>query len=92
MITVPDLINAGFEFFGGALNYLNVRALQRDKKVAGVSVVPTTFFSAWGLWNLYYYPHLGQWLSFTGGLVIVSVNIWWVVLAIYYSRLNSVKT
>lgn len=82
----PDLINGLFEFGGAAFNFLNIQAIWRDKKVRGVSVVPSTFFTAWGFWNLYYYPSLDQWWSFTGGLAIVTMNTVWVVLALYYGR------
>lgn len=40
------------------------------------------FFSAWGIWNLVYYPTLGQWASFIGGVLLVAGNVAWVVLAI----------
>lgn len=80
----PDLVNGAFELFGGAFNWLNVAALLRDKKLRGVSPLPTIVFTTWGFWNLFYYPHLDQWLSFAGGLVIVTANLVWVVLALKY--------
>ncbi len=80
----PDLVNGAFEFFGGAVNWLNVRQLLRDKKLRGVSKIPAVVFTSWGIWNLFYYPHLDQWLSFTGGLVIVGANAVWVALAWRY--------
>lgn len=83
---LPDAINGLFEFIGGFLNWLNVRALYHDKEVRGVRIFPSFFFFLWGIWNLYYYPHLDQWLSFTGGLVIVGGNAAWVALAVYYTR------
>jgi hypothetical protein len=36
------------------------------------------------VWNLYYYPHLDQWWSFAGGLVIVAANVLWIGLMVYY--------
>lgn len=83
-MTLPDLINGLFEGFGGFLVYQNVRAIRRDKKVRGVNSYVTWVFTAWGFWNLFYYPHLGQWLSFTGGLVIVSGNFMWCYYAWRY--------
>lgn len=85
-MSVPDAVNGLFEFCGGALNWLNVLALLRDKQVKGVHVEATMLFTAWGFWNLYYYPHLNQWLSFTGGVAIVGANLTWVILAIHYAR------
>jgi hypothetical protein len=85
-MTLPDLINGGFELFGGALNWLNVRQILKDKQIKGVSVVPSAIFTTWGFWNLYYYPHLDQWASFTGGLIIVGANAAWVYLALKYKN------
>ena len=81
---LPDAVNGSFEFVGGLLLWLNVRALHRDKRIRGVRIFPTAFFCAWGFWNLYFYPHLGQWLSFLGGLNIVAANTVWVAQMIYY--------
>lgn len=82
----PDLINGAFEFSGGVVNWLNVRQLLKDKKLRGVSKIPCIMFTTLGIWNLYYYPALGQWISFTGGLVIVAANGLWVYLAWKYRR------
>lgn len=73
-----DTINGLFEFVGAYTNLQNVRAIRRDRSVAGVSWQSFAFFSSWGLWNLVYYPALGQWLSFAGGCAIVSMNLLWV--------------
>jgi hypothetical protein len=81
---LPDAINGGFEFFGGAVNWLNVRRLVIDKQLRGVSKIPAIVFTSWGVWNLYYYPYLDQWVSFTGGLVIVAANVVWVWFAWKY--------
>ena len=87
MIT-PDLINGLFELGGGLLIAMNVRQILKDKTVKGVYWPATAFFTAWGLWNLYFYPSLGQWLSFAGGLVIVTFNTLWIGLTIYYLKLH----
>lgn len=83
-MTIPDLVNALFEAAGGIMVWTNVRALARDRQVKGVNVWATVLFNAWGIWNLWYYPHLGQWASFAGGLVIVSANTCWIWLAWKY--------
>lgn len=85
-VSLPDAFNGSYEFFGGILLLVNCRRLYLDKDVKGVSVPVTAFFMTWGLWNLFYYPHLSQWLSFSGGLVIVAANLLWVIMAIYYRR------
>lgn len=82
----PDIINGLFEASGGIVNFFNVLALRRDKRVQGVRIFPTILFTVWGIWNFYYYPHLGQWVSFFGGLSIVFGNAYWVALAVWYSR------
>ncbi len=85
---IADIVNGLYESGGGLMNMLNVFALYKDKKVSGVRILPQAFFTSWGIWNLYYYPHLNQWASFTGGILIVVANILWVALAIYYTRLH----
>lgn len=69
---------------GGFVILLNVRRILRDKLVRGFDWRVLGFFTLWGLWNLFYYPHLGQWLSFFGGLWIVLVNTVYLGLMIYY--------
>jgi len=73
----PDLANGAFELLGGLLLWANVARLRRDRMVRGVDWRVTAFFMAWGLWNLFYYPSLAQWASFTGGLFICSANVVW---------------
>lgn len=80
----PDLINGIFEVVCGLFSAINCFSLYRDKAVAGVSLVPTMFYTAWGLWALVYYPLLHQWMSFGGGIGVVLANATWVVMAIYY--------
>jgi len=81
-----DLINGLFELSGGILLTLNCFRLYHDKVVKGVNVWVTVFFAAWGYWNLYYYPSLNQWMSFTGTLLIVAANTVWAAMALYYAR------
>jgi len=84
-MTTPDIINASFEGIAGLLIWLNVLRLHKDKKIQGVHWLPTTVFVMWGFWNLYYYPHLSQYLSFIGGLLVVSANTVWLGQIIFYS-------
>ncbi len=87
-MTTPDLVNGLFESIGGLMVWLNVKQIVKDKAVKGVHWLPTMFFTSWGYWNLYYYPHLNQWLSFLGGLVIVSGNTAWVAMMVKYWNSN----
>jgi len=85
---VADIVNGFFECIGGIMMFLNCYKIWKDKQVKGVSIFATGFFTAWGYWNLYYYPSLNQWMSFVGGLFIVLGNTIWVSLAMYYMRKN----
>ena len=85
----PDLINGSFEAVGGLLLLRNCWVLYCDKQVRGVNWSVTAFFAAWGLWNCYFYPHLDQWASFTGGITVTTTNLIWVALAVHYSRLEA---
>ena len=82
----PDHINGLFELVGGIFIWLNVRRIYIDKTLKGVSALPTIFFTSWGFWNLYYYPHLEQWFSFLGGVFIVIANCVWLYFVAYYWR------
>jgi hypothetical protein len=84
----PDIINGSFELFGGVTTFLNCWQLYRDKEVKGVRWELNFFYTAWGLWNLYYYPYLHQWFSFTGGILIVTGNAIWILQVLWYLRLR----
>lgn len=86
MTSLPDAVNGLFEVLGAVTIWGNVRRILRDKQVRGIDWRVTLFFSAWGYWNLYYYPSLEQWLSFAGGLALVAGNTLWVALAWRYRR------
>ena len=85
-MSIPDFINGAFESCGGLFCLMNCAAVIKDKGYRGIYVPAQAFFTSWGVWNLYYYPHLGQWLSFTGGLVIVISNAAYVGLCLYYGK------
>lgn len=83
-MSVPDIVNGTFEAFGALAILDHCRTLYRHKIVRGVSWKATAFFFSWGVWNLYYYPHLGQWWSFVGGCAIVAMNCLWLGMMLYY--------
>jgi uncharacterized membrane protein YfcA len=83
---ISDIINGLFECSGGFFILLSILRLHKDKQVRGVSWLQVGFFSSWGFWNLYFYPHLGQWLSFAGGMFLVLANTFWLGQIAYYSR------
>jgi drug/metabolite transporter superfamily protein YnfA len=86
MKLTPDIINGTFEIIGGMLCCLNVRQIWRDRKVTGFYWPTQAFFAIWGMWNLYFYPTLGQWFSFGGGVFLVLANTTWTLLAHHYSK------
>lgn len=83
-----DIINGLFEFFGSFFTWKNAYKLFKDKKIKGVYIPTWIFFTIWGLWNLIYYPSLNQWYSLIGGILIVSGNLTWSILAIYYTKIK----
>ena len=83
-MTFPDIINGVFESAGGFFIALSVFKLARERVVRGVSLIHVGFFTSWGFWNLYFYPHLDQWMSFAGGAFLVTVNAIWLCQIVYY--------
>jgi len=81
-----DNINGLYELLGGLFILMHCIRLYYDKKVRGVSIIAVMFFASWGVWNLYYYPFLGQWCSFLGGIILVLMNFLWISLMLYYIR------
>ena len=81
-----DAINGLFEFGMACALLVSVFRLHRDKRINGWSIWSVLWPTAWGFWNLYYYPSLRQWASFAGGLCVVLVNSAWVAMALHYSR------
>ena len=81
-----DLVNGLFEAIGALFVWINIRTIWKDKGYKGVHWLPAIFFNSWGVWNLYFYPHLHQWWSFSGGLFMVITNTIWVGLMFKFGR------
>lgn len=82
-----DLVNGTFEVLGAPFIILSIINLYKSKLVRGVSWWHPAFFATWGFWNLYYYPHLEQWLSFFGGILIVTATtVWWAMMIYYIAK------
>jgi hypothetical protein len=79
-----DLINGIFELTSSIFYLINIFKLVKDKTIKGISWIPATFFTLWGIWNLYYYPSLDQIFSFIGGICMIIVNTIWIILVFYY--------
>lgn len=76
-VQLPDLINGLFEAFGAWSTWANVARLKKDRDVKGVVWQFTVIWWLWGIWNLLYYPLLGQWFSTVAGSVLVVGNGVW---------------
>src|ERR1035437_1362274 len=85
-MSLPDLINGVFEAGLSFFLFKGVLKLRVDKEVLGFYWPTVVWTTAWGLYNLYFYPHLDQWCSFTGGLFVVAVNLSWLAHVAYYAK------
>jgi hypothetical protein len=81
-----DQVNAVFEVAGAVATWSNVRRLISDRVAHGIDWRSFIFYSAWGAWNLYYYPSLDQPWSFVAGIALASGNVTWVLLYLYFRR------
>jgi hypothetical protein len=88
MIT-PDHINACFENAGAILTFMNARQVYRDKGHAGIFIWAIILFTSWGFWNLYYYAHLRQWWSVAATVFMVSANLSWLGMMLYFGKKKS---
>ena len=88
---MADLVNGCFELLGGIFIVTSCRQLRRDKQVRGVCWAHAAFFMLWGYWNLYFYPQVGAWCSFIGGIGVVSANSVWLGMMLFYARAESTK-
>lgn len=77
MTLSPDLTQAGWELGSAGFGLLNVRAIRRSKSLQGVHWIPTAFFAAWGLYNLWFYAALGLPVAWWAGTSITAVNLLW---------------
>ena len=81
-----DFINGVFEAGLALFLVKGVLKLRVDKAVLGFYWPTVVWTTAWGIWNLAYYPHLDQWCSFTGGLFVVAVNLTWLAHVGWYAK------
>lgn len=80
----PDHINGAIEAVAGFFVLNHCRVLHAHKETRGVSIISAVFFLCWGFWNLYYYPHLNQPISFYGGLFVVAANVLYIGMMVRY--------
>lgn len=81
-----DSVNGLFELCSGFFILLHCIKMFQDKKIRGVSFLAAVYFTSWSYWNLYYYPHLHQWRSFSGGIFTTMAHTIWFLMIVYYLR------
>ncbi len=87
-MTWQDAANGGFEALASLAVLRSCWILHKDKMVRGVSLLMVAFFTVWGAWNVYYYPFLGQTLSFVAGVAVLLSNALYVSMLAYYRERN----
>ena len=85
-MSLPDIINASFEAGAGLAVLHHCFKLYEHKQARGLSIPAVLFFTVWGLWNLFYYHHLGQFWSFAGGIVVTITNLAYLAMLFVYAR------
>jgi hypothetical protein len=80
----PDIGNALFELGGALAVGLSIRQVLIDREVQGISIWQVLFFQCWGMWNLYFYPSVGQPWSFAAGVLLVGANSVYAGLLAYF--------
>ena len=85
-MTLIDTIN-GFFLLGSSVAVLgHCHSAYRSKSAKGASLNALVFFTAWAVWNLFYYNALGQLFSFFCGIAAVFTNALYLWLLFHYSR------
>lgn len=81
----PNLTQAFFETGAACFQVLNVRAIRRNKTVAGVHWLPYAFFNSWGVYNLWFYAAIHLPAAWWAGLAITCVNAVWLGHVAWYA-------
>lgn len=81
-----DIINASFELGGGLMVIPSILNIMKTKSADGIATSTITFFTLWGIWNVYYYPAMEQPLSATAAVLLTTANLTWWSLIIRYRK------
>jgi len=87
-MNISDFINGLFEILGSLAIWYNIFALHKDKQYKGTRIAASFFFTSWGYWNMYYYPHLHQFWSLAGSISIAIANTIYASMMFYYWNKN----
>lgn len=79
-----DQINGILEMAASIFILNHCRVLEKDKAVKGISILSVVFFTLYGIFNIFYYPSIAQWVSFWAGLFIVVVNFLYLWMVLKY--------
>lgn len=90
-VHLADCVNGTFELGGAYFVGLSVQRVLHDRQVRGVDWRTTAFWTLWGAWNVFYYPHLDQWASFAGGVAVLTMNTLYLALLLHYHRAEQRK-
>lgn len=81
----PDVTQACWELGSACFQVLNVRAIRKSKVLSGVHWIPTAFFGAWGVYNLWFYSVINLPLAWWAGLLITCTNAVWLGHVAWYA-------
>jgi hypothetical protein len=83
---MTDFINCLFEIGSALFIWMNVFRLYKDKRVLGVSLLPSLWFCFAGAWRLHFYLTLGAFRSSISCGISLFASIVWLLLAFEYQR------
>ncbi len=86
---IADIINGSFEAGAGLAAIAHCFKLYEDKQVRGVSLGSVVFYIVWGIWNVFYYPHLQQFWSCAGGIFVTLANLLYLIMLRHFRNRNS---
>lgn len=84
-----DAIHATFGVLYTLITFLNILALNRDKKVRGISIHYMGFVCLFSTWNIFYLFNLEQYVAASSAVTYLTVNLIWITQMLYYLRLES---
>lgn len=83
---IADFIMGLIQLVSAGFMGISVWQLYKAKLVRGISAITVSFWVAWGFWDLYYFPSLGQWWAFAGAVAVTLINMLYVYLIVTYNR------
>lgn len=81
----PDYTQAFWELGSACFQLPNVFAIRKSKSISGIHWYATAFFTAWGIYNLWFYTALNLPTAYWAGLAITAVNLLWLGHLCYYA-------